>query len=89
MEVGSRLSAEPTYQPGYDQAGFMARGRAYAAKGQYDQAISEFSGVIALYPSADAFWSRAHAYAKIDDGKHAALDVMAAIQADPRNKRTD
>ena len=65
----------------------LLSGLEYFAMGDYDQAIGNFSQVIALYPSnASAYFNRGSAYYKKHDFAHAIVDFDKAIALDPQNQ---
>src|SRR5262245_61514132 len=63
----------------------MGRGRLSAKRGDYDSAISTFSGAIRLRPSApDAYFERALAYRQSGRPGMAIADCDQAIRLDPQ-----
>ncbi|MFC1815037.1 tetratricopeptide repeat protein [Thermodesulfobacteriota bacterium] len=67
------------HQPGSDADFYKDRGRAYLSKGQYDQAITDYSRAIALQPGlAGAYNNRGIAYFLIKEYDNAWNDVKKA-----------
>ena len=55
-------------------------------KGEFDKAIADFTEAIRLDPRrAEAYWGRAHAYAKKGEFDKAIADFTEAIRLDPRH----
>ncbi len=63
----------------------LSRGRAYAAKGQYDLAIADFDRLIALVPnSADAHLGRGYAFLRKGKLNQSVADFTKSIELNPK-----
>ena len=63
----------------------LSRGRAYAAKEQYDLAITDFDRLTALVPSsADAHLGRGYAFLRKERPDQSVADFTAAIKLNPK-----
>jgi tetratricopeptide (TPR) repeat protein len=72
--------------PRNQDAVHVNRGNDYAEKGQYDQAISEYTKAIELNPRfADAYYNRGNAYHDKGLYDHAIRDYTRAIEIDPEH----
>ncbi len=72
--------------PGKKDAAHVNRGNDYAEKGQYDQAISEYTKAIELNPRyADAYYNRGNAYHDKGLYDHAIRDYTRATEIDPEH----
>jgi tetratricopeptide (TPR) repeat protein len=70
--------------PSKQDAAHVDRANAYAEKGQYDQAISEYTKAIELNPMyAKAYYNRGHTYDKQDQHDEAISDFTEAIELNP------
>jgi tetratricopeptide (TPR) repeat protein len=68
-----------------DAPGFRSRGAAFAAKKEYDRAISDLTDAIRLDPnSASAYYERGGVYGAKDENERAITDYVLAIQLDPK-----
>ena len=75
-ELGGEISAEL----------LLARGIAFAEKGQFDRAIADYDEAIRLDPQyADAFNHRGFSYGKKGDYDHAIADHDEAIKLNPKD----
>ena len=75
-EVRALQPDKPTLTQAY-----YSRGIAYARKGNYEQAIDDFTQAIQLKPDyADVYYHRANAYSDKDDYDHAIEDYTKVIQ---------
>ncbi len=63
---------------------YFNRGTAYIAKGQYDQAISDFNKALEINPSyAEAYNNRGAVYSRKGQNDEAISDYSKAIEIDP------
>ena len=86
------IAASPTHNPslagvglgGYRIEAYNQRGKAFANKGRYDNAIHDFDQVISLDPkNAEAFYNRRMAKKKKGDEIGAAADIATAESINP------
>ncbi len=69
-----------------DAAAFLARGNAWALKGEYDKAIRDFNQAIRLEPNrGDAFLNRGDAWDAKQEYDKAIRDFDEAIRLDPND----
>lgn len=78
-DLTSAISLKPDNADGY-----MMRGRANRCAGHYADAISDYTEVIRLAPSGNAYWQRALARYNQGDFEGAATDSSAAMLFAPR-----
>lgn len=65
---------------------FFSRGNAHSNKGQYDQAIADFSKAVEINPRfAEAYYNRGNAYRAKREYKEAILNYTKAIEINPTN----
>ncbi len=68
-----------------DAGAYNKRGVAYARKGQYDQAISDFNKALEINPRyATAYYNRGVAYARKGQYDQAISDFTKALEINPR-----
>jgi tetratricopeptide (TPR) repeat protein len=71
-----------------DAWAYNNRGIAYARKGQYDQAISNFNKALEINPrDIKAYHNRGHAYAEKGQYDQAISDYTKALEMNPRDAR--
>jgi len=84
-KTGDTLREKTTLKDPKDAKAYFNRGLAYDDKGQYDQAISDYSKAIELNPRlADAYNNRGNAYKNKGQNGQAISDYSKAIELNPR-----
>ncbi len=81
LELSPNISAEmnPSLVVAYNN-----RGKAYARKGEYDQAIADFSKTLELNPEyADAYYNRGNVYGNKREYDQAIADFSKALELNP------
>jgi lipoprotein NlpI len=78
-DLTSAISLKPDNADDY-----MMRGRAYRCAGRYQDAIADYTEVIRLAPSGNAYWQRALARYNAGDFDGAATDSQAAMLFAPK-----
>ncbi|MBI4712043.1 MAG: tetratricopeptide repeat protein [Planctomycetes bacterium] len=69
---------------------YYRRGLIYYKKGNYKNAIADYTKAIELYPQyKDAYIDRCHIYAWLRDYKSAVADAEMLIKIDPNNTGAD
>jgi tetratricopeptide (TPR) repeat protein len=82
----ARTLVSPSGSPAKDAQAFLERGRSLAAKGEYAQAVDEFSQAIKLdRRDAVAYRERGLAYRRLKDYDKAIADYTEAIRLDPKD----
>jgi Flp pilus assembly protein TadD len=79
------ISAKPLSDPRSHEKSFGLRGMAYAAKGDYRQAIVDLNEAIRLNSEdAKSWFYRGYAYAQLKDFDRAIPDYNQAISLNPK-----
>lgn len=85
----SYVSAQQKQDEPNDAKFYIDRGVAYGQKGQFEQAIADFTKAIEIDPkSTDAYFNRAVAYAKKNQHDRAISDYTKALQTGPKDAGT-
>jgi len=84
-KTGDTLREKTTLKDPKDAEAYFNRGLAYDDKGQYDQAISDYSKAIEINPGlAEAYINRGNAYSKKGQYDKAISDYSKAIEINPK-----
>ena len=80
----SSANAQQTQAESRDAEAYNNRGNAHADKGQYDQAISEYTKALKIKPRyAEAYYNRGYAYASKGKYDDAIRDFNKALEINP------